>query len=538
MPTDSAACGCSPAAWRCRPCFVRKRKMWTTGTSRKATGTRMLMPPVMFGRVSTRSLPPALPQMLWTRKAERPPAIRFMAVPTTIWSPRKVIDQIAWMRAPTAAAMMPMTSPPQALPVQYDPATAKNAPVSISPSRPMFMTPDRSDSKPPSAVKSSGVVMRSTAVSSAIVKKSPILDPRFRCSGGRAAGCGAAAEPAPDRRQSVDHLQRGDGKDDQALDELDDLLRDIGGLHRGSAGAESAEEQSGEDDAERMVAADESDGDGGEAVAGRRRVVASMESHGFAGSGEAGQDAGNDHRDGDGRAPVDTTVGRRAGREADGSDFVAKPGVEEHEPENERGSDGDDDADVQPGALEDARQAGVVDDAIGGDHGRVDRQDIGPAKRQVRDEADREVVEHDGRDDLMRAGLRLQEAREEPPDAAADGRGEQAERDVQIARQSEVPGADDGGREAAHDELALDTDIEHAGAGRDGESEAAQDERGGVDEGFGDRAPADEGALPKGLVGLDGVAAGKLHDERTGEQGDDDGADRRERPVEGADGEA
>src|SRR5699024_6329098 len=107
----------------------------------------------------------------------------------------------------------------------------------------------------PRAVKSSGVVMRSTAVSSASVKKSPILDPRFRCSGGRAAEGGAAAQATADGRQPVDDLQRGDGEDDQALDELDDLLRDIGGLHCGRAGAEGAEEQAGEDDAERVVAA-------------------------------------------------------------------------------------------------------------------------------------------------------------------------------------------------------------------------------------------------------------------------------------------
>jgi hypothetical protein len=36
----------------------------------------------------------------------------------------------------------------------------------------MFITPDRSESSPPIAAKSSGVVNRSVAVSNAIVKKS------------------------------------------------------------------------------------------------------------------------------------------------------------------------------------------------------------------------------------------------------------------------------------------------------------------------------------------------------------------------------
>jgi hypothetical protein len=47
------------------------------------------------------------------------------------------------------------------------PQAAKNAPPSIMPSRPTLTTPERSDTTPPSAPKTSGVAKRSIAATSA-----------------------------------------------------------------------------------------------------------------------------------------------------------------------------------------------------------------------------------------------------------------------------------------------------------------------------------------------------------------------------------
>ena len=51
----------------------------------------------------------------------------------------------------------PMASPRGHAPVMSAPQTAKNAPVSIIPSSPMFTTPERSENRPPIDAKTSGV---------------------------------------------------------------------------------------------------------------------------------------------------------------------------------------------------------------------------------------------------------------------------------------------------------------------------------------------------------------------------------------------
>ena len=53
--------------------------------------------------------------------------------------------------------------PTTQLPLQTEPQTAKNAPMSIIPSRPMFTTPERSEKIPPIAANASGVAKRSVA---------------------------------------------------------------------------------------------------------------------------------------------------------------------------------------------------------------------------------------------------------------------------------------------------------------------------------------------------------------------------------------
>ena len=50
-----------------------------------------------------------------------------------------------------------MSTPSTQESVMSAPQAAKNAPMSIVPSRPMFTTPARSDTRPPSAANSSGV---------------------------------------------------------------------------------------------------------------------------------------------------------------------------------------------------------------------------------------------------------------------------------------------------------------------------------------------------------------------------------------------
>ena len=86
-----------------------------------------------------------------------PNARKFSAVPETIWSARRVTANTAWMSASRPPATIANTRPRNHEPVMSAPSTAKNAPIRSMPSSAMLMTPLRSENRPPSAAKVSGV---------------------------------------------------------------------------------------------------------------------------------------------------------------------------------------------------------------------------------------------------------------------------------------------------------------------------------------------------------------------------------------------
>ncbi len=90
-----------------------------------------------------------------------------MAVPPTTWSARSEIDVTACTRPMTAPDAIPISAPRNHEPVTSAPKMPKKAPISIMPSRPMLITPARSDRMPPSAANASGVAKRSMAAISA-----------------------------------------------------------------------------------------------------------------------------------------------------------------------------------------------------------------------------------------------------------------------------------------------------------------------------------------------------------------------------------
>ena len=96
-----------------------------------------------------------------------PSARKFTAKPLTIWSARRWMAMKAWTSASAAPATTPVTMPHHQSPVLSAPRKPKNAPINIIPSRPMFMTPLRSEKIPPSAANVSGVAARSVAAMSA-----------------------------------------------------------------------------------------------------------------------------------------------------------------------------------------------------------------------------------------------------------------------------------------------------------------------------------------------------------------------------------
>ena len=80
------------------------------------------------------------------------------AVPTTIWSARRWMQNTPCTSASNPPANMPMRTPMTQEPVRSAPQAPKNAPINIIPSSPMFTTPLRSENMPPIAAKTSTVV--------------------------------------------------------------------------------------------------------------------------------------------------------------------------------------------------------------------------------------------------------------------------------------------------------------------------------------------------------------------------------------------
>ena len=86
-----------------------------------------------------------------------PNARKFSAVPVTIWSARSETENSACTKAISPPAAIAHSSPPNHEPVRSAPRTAKNAPISSMPSSAMLTTPLRSENRPPSEAKISGV---------------------------------------------------------------------------------------------------------------------------------------------------------------------------------------------------------------------------------------------------------------------------------------------------------------------------------------------------------------------------------------------
>ena len=135
--------------------------------------------------------------------------------------------------------------------------------MSITPSSPRLITPERWAIVSPVAASSSGVATRTAAAG-----KPPASRTASAPSSSALRGPDPSAATWPPRADARFREQH--GQDDDRLDHVYRDGRHAGlALHRSRAGLERAEEQSGEHDTERMQPAEQGDGDGGEAVPGR-----------------------------------------------------------------------------------------------------------------------------------------------------------------------------------------------------------------------------------------------------------------------------
>src|SRR5918996_4083538 len=99
-----------------------------------------------------------------------PRARKLTAKPLMIWSAWRWMEKKACMRARIPPAAMAPRIPSSHWPVSATTTIPKNAPASIIPSRPMLMTPERSEKIPPIAANASGVAKRSVAATRPTLK--------------------------------------------------------------------------------------------------------------------------------------------------------------------------------------------------------------------------------------------------------------------------------------------------------------------------------------------------------------------------------
>ena len=128
--------------------------------------------------------------------------------------------------------------------------------------------------------------------------------------------------------------------------------------------------------------------------------------------------------------------------------------------------------------------------------GRLEK--AGRAQHPV-DEVEGNVVEHDRGDDLMGAGLCLEEAGNAAPERAGDDAGCDRENEVQPVRQRKgEPDPARGSRTEQH--LAAATDIEQTGTETERDTKSGHDQRGGEGEGVGEWLDAIEEPWPPEVV--------------------------------------
>src|SRR5918999_792693 len=322
---------------------------------------------------------------------------------------------------------------------------------------------------------------------------------------------GAPGEDPASASQQPQHEHVGaDKQHHQALQDEREVGGELGLEHRRvevalrGAGEERAEQQRGGDRSARRVAPEQRHGDADEPELVDLDVVgrdAELPAQHVERAGQPGEEAADGHHEHVVLRHAHAAVAGRLRVEADRADLVAGRGAVEQEPERDHGDQRDEYADVE--ALQDRvapedRQAGGLDHVVRHRQRRLAVVLERPAEaEQVQPDEDRGVVEHDRRDHFVGPDGRLQPARDARPD-----RGDRPD-----------------------DVLALAADVEQAGAERERDGQAGEDQRGRDDQrllqverrqvailaGGPREDPLEAGALPDRLVGRDRVLADQQH---------------------------
>ena len=143
-------------------------------------------------------------------------------------------------------------------------------------------------------------------------------------------------------------------------------------------------------------------------------------------------------------------------------------------------------------------------------------------ERQVGRQVDRDEVQHDRGDHLVRPEVRLEEAWYGTPEETRDDAGRQRQDHPEDPEGAEVD-AGHRGRYRPDKELSLTADVEEPGPEGDGDGEAGEDQGRRVEQGAPDGERRPEGSPEERSVGLDRIVPGRQHDDRPDGKRDEDG---------------
>ena len=278
-------------------------------------------------------------------------------------------------------------------------------------------------------------------------------------------------------------LERAGEQHDQALDDDDHVAADLRHVEgeRRAALIEHAEQDRGEDDADRMRAAHQRDRDADEAEAADEfedePVLVAEDDVDRDAAGERARQERRDHGDAGGR---DAAVDRGGRIGADGADLVAEPGAPDEQPDGEAAEEREQERQVERRDRPCDPEVGEQLVELRHERGVAERLRLGvhlPGLAQHVDEQiahDRggDVVEHDRRDDDVAVAIGLQIAGNRGEGGAEHGRADDRGDGERVARQEAEMQRDQRRAEARDIGLALGADVEQAGVEADRDRQA------------------------------------------------------------------
>ena len=210
---------------------------------------------------------------------------------------------------------------------------------------------------------------------------------------------------------------------------------------------------------------------------------------------------------------------------ADGAHLVAEHGLLHDHPDDDRRNQRNDEAVVQPLALDDARQLRLGDDLWRLRPAEAHRVLQRPFE-QHRDEEQHDEVEEQRGDDLVDAEAGLQHGRAKQKKRTRGHGGDHDDRNEQEGGQRQSAGAEHDGHHAADIELRLGADVPELCAEGDGDGEAGEDQRRCAGQRFEQRELRAGRASRDEIEDRKGRGAGGKHQQRSDGEGE-----RRSRPA-------